>query len=271
MLVRCPLVYRPKLAFNFVSRKGVGSRGWYGGIPLPTFAAMRIVSWNIRHGGGTRIAAILRCLAEYRPDVLVLVEFRQGQGGDRLRGELSQHGLSEHAIATAGPKQNSVLIAARKSFETMTLPGIEDGDAHRVVGVSFGELDLFGFYFANGEKKIPLWRSLLTAAPSLLMRPTLLIGDFNTGRHRMDEKGATFWCAKDFETLLLAGMIDGWRHFHGDATAATWFSSYGNGFRLDHAFVSPLLLPRLKSVEYSHIERESKVSDHSLLLVELTG
>jgi hypothetical protein len=33
MLVRCPLVYRPKLAFNFLSRKGVGSRGWYGDIP----------------------------------------------------------------------------------------------------------------------------------------------------------------------------------------------------------------------------------------------
>jgi hypothetical protein len=32
-LARRPLVYRPKLAFDFVSRKGVGSRGWYGDIP----------------------------------------------------------------------------------------------------------------------------------------------------------------------------------------------------------------------------------------------
>jgi hypothetical protein len=27
-LARHPLVYRPKLAFDFVSRKGVGRRGW---------------------------------------------------------------------------------------------------------------------------------------------------------------------------------------------------------------------------------------------------
>jgi hypothetical protein len=33
MLARCPLVYRPKLAFDLISRKGVGSRGWYGDIP----------------------------------------------------------------------------------------------------------------------------------------------------------------------------------------------------------------------------------------------
>ena len=230
---------------------------------------MRIVSWNIRHGGGTRIDAILRCVAEYRPDVLVLVEFRQGQGGDKLRGGLSAQGLSEQAVASAGPKQNSVLLASRKPFETLTLPGIDVGDAHRVVGASFGELDVHGFYFSLGEQKRPLWRSLLAAVPSLLSRPALLVGDFNTGRHRVDEKGATFHCADDFEALLAAGMIDGWRHFHGDAIAETWLSNYGNGFRLDHAFVSPLLLPRLKSADYSHVERASKISDHSLLIVDL--
>jgi exodeoxyribonuclease-3 len=230
---------------------------------------MRIVSWNIRHGGGTRIDAILRCVAKHRPDVLVLVEFRQGLCGDKLRAGLSAQGLGEQALASAGPKQNSVLLASRKPFDLFPLPGIGAGDAHRVVGASFGDLDVHGFYFSQGEQKIPLWRSLVAAVPTMLSRPTLLVGDFNTGRHRVDEKGATFHCADYFEALLAAGMIDGWRHFHGDTTAWTWLSNHGNGFRLDHAFVSPLLLPRLKAADYSHVERESKVSDHSLLIVDL--
>ena len=64
-----------------------------------------------------------------------------------------------------------------------------------------------------------------------------------------------------------------WRHFHGDATEYTWYSlpkggAPANGFRLDHAFATPSLLPRVTACRYSHAEREQKISDHSPMILE---
>ena len=39
--------------------------------------------------------------------------------------------------------------------------------------------------------------------------------------------------------------------------------------RLDHAFATPALLPRITACRYSHAEREAKVSDHSALILEI--
>ena len=46
------------------------------------------------------------------------------------------------------------------------------------------------------------------------------------------------------------------------------FGANGNGFRLDHAFVTPALLPSVGRCWYSHGEREAGISDHSILMVE---
>ena len=145
---------------------------------------MRIISWNIQHGGGTRVADILRCIAGYEPDVLVLVEFRQGKGGRAIRSALAHLGMTERTVASAGSMQNSVLIASRQPFSALELPGIVEGEAPRVIGARFDDLDVFGFYFANGEKKTPLWQSLVAATPALLSRPVLMVGDFAIGRTR---------------------------------------------------------------------------------------
>jgi len=101
----------------------------------------------------------------------------------------------------------------------------------------------------------------------------LLIGDFNTGLHGIDEVGSTFHCAEDFARLSGIGWTDVWRNFHGQASEYTWFSTLrggriGNGFRLDHAFATQSLLPQISACRYSHAEREQNISDHSVLILE---
>ena len=73
--------------------------------------------------------------------------------------------------------------------------------------------------------------------------------------------------------LSALGWVDVWRHFHGDVTEYTWYSlpkggAPASGFRLDHAFATPSLLPRITACRYSHAERERKVSDHSPMILE---
>lgn len=71
---------------------------------------------------------------------------------------------------------------------------------------------------------------------------------------------------------LLGGWTDVWRGRHPGVREWSWVQPWGRhvGYRLDHALVSPALLPRVADVRYSHAERESGVSDHSSLLLELT-
>ena len=71
------------------------------------------------------------------------------------------------------------------------------------------------------------------------------------------------------QRLLDLGWVDLWRHFHPNTQEYTWKSTAGNGFRLDHAFASPSAVPRVTNTYYSHAEREAKVSDHSMLIIDL--
>ena len=66
------------------------------------------------------------------------------------------------------------------------------------------------------------------------------------------------------------GWSDAWRSRNPESREFTWFSRpHNNGFRLDHAFLSPSLVPRLASVQYAHETRRPGVTDHSGLVVDV--
>ncbi len=96
-----------------------------------------------------------------------------------------------------------------------------------------------------------------------------IIGDFNTGKHYIDEKKSIFLCADYISRMEDMGWIDGWRRFHNDKKEYTWYSSKGNGFRIDHIFCTPSFGKVLKNVVYSHQVREDKITDHSALIIDL--
>jgi hypothetical protein len=74
---------------------------------------LKLLSWNIRHGGGKRIANIIDRIIGHNPDIAVLPEFRHGAGGDRLREALHRHGLPYQVASAAPEKANGVLVASR--------------------------------------------------------------------------------------------------------------------------------------------------------------
>ena len=131
-------------------------------------------------------------------------------------------------------------------------------------------VNLLAAYFALSERKKPLFDFLLNLPPQYLEGSSMIVGDFNTGLPHEDEKGNTFACADEFRALLGQGWIDAWRSRNSTVREFTWYSRQGNnGFRLDHALASPELNQRISKIRYSHAERESKVSDHSALVVDI--
>ena len=67
------------------------------------------------------------------------------------------------------------------------------------------------------------------------------------------------------------GWVDGWRSPRRDGRGYTWYSTFGNGFRLDDAFLPPSLAPRLLSSVCRHETRPSGISDHLARIVELAA
>lgn len=234
---------------------------------------MRVVALNIQHGGGRRTRAIADAILAAEPDVVVLSEFHASPTGSRLLEQLAGAGLTEHVhgepAATDYP--NTVAVASRLPLANARFPlAVCSANRKRVLDVDVAGLTLGAVYFPLGKPKVAFWRDeFLPYAASRIDRPSLLIGDWNSGRHHIDEDRATLDGAAEFEAMTDTGWIDGWRSLRPDEREFTWYSNHGHGFRLDHAFLSPSLAPRLVSSVYRHETRTRGVTDHSALVVEL--
>ena len=77
---------------------------------------MRLLAWNIRQGGGTRLAGIMAAIARHDADVLVLSEYRGGDSADRLRSALKSGGYRYVTKLMPPANRTGVLIAARRRF-----------------------------------------------------------------------------------------------------------------------------------------------------------
>ncbi len=139
----------------------------------------------------------------------------------------------------------------------------------RLLDVDFGAVRLTGVYMPNLQRKVPYWQSLVGAFAARTTGEALAIGDFNTCRAYVDEPGAIDATAHFMDSMDAIGFLDLWRHRHPDGREFSWYSHRGNGFRIDHAFLSPSLAARAGLIRYSHEERLSGLSDHSVLLLDL--
>jgi exonuclease III len=245
---------------------------------------MKLLTWNIRQGGGTRLPRIVEELAAYDADVIALTEYRAGPGKE-LRRALLKRGWSN--VETTDPTENENGIAVFSRTPLLRTSPYPVAPEHRVRWLDI-HLPEYGFGVcvlhvtaAGSSKKHPLniakvrfWKAILSTAEARLQEPFLLVGDWNTGAHRLDETGKTFVCAEHFGKLSACGWTDVWRHHNLGTTEWTWYSMLkggvrGNGFRLDHCFATPSLVSRVTSCRYSHAEREAGISDHSIAIVEV--
>ncbi len=230
---------------------------------------MRLLAWNIRHGGGRRVEAICQAILRQDADVVVLTEFREGRSGERIRAALGSGGWSAQASSQPPSRTNGILVASRMPFAALPARRDVPCGAWRWLECVFSGLTLVAAYFPLNRAKLPYWDWFLREAEARASRPCVLIGDFNTGKHFIDEVGATFVGPEYLGRLEELAYADAWRRLHPEAREYTWFSHRGNGFRLDYAFLSPALAPRLRRACHSQQEREERVSDQAALLVEI--
>lgn len=230
---------------------------------------MRILAWNIRQGGGARLATIAAALAQQDADVLVLSEYRGGDSGERLRAMLASIGYGHLSAPVPPAGRNGVLVAARQPLTEHAAFAEGLPEPYRLIAVEIGSLRLYGVYMPNLLKKVPYWERLIEGLTAEAGREAIAVGDFNTCRAYLDEAGAIDATAHFMDKVEAAGFCDLWRRRNPETREFSWYSTRGNGFRIDHAFLSPSLAERVGNIRYSHSERLARLSDHSALIVEV--
>jgi exodeoxyribonuclease III len=232
---------------------------------------MRVLAWNIQSGGAPRSDAIANAIIKHNPDVVVLTEYRASSAP--IVKTLKDAGLGFAALSDPKPNVGGVAILSR-------LPIRKEEDSARMgefhsrlltVLIPDAELRVCGIYGPlKSEALDDWWRSALDILRCRAEEPVLVAGDFNTGEPLRDFSEPKFPGSDYFAELPRSGYVDLWRRLHGlHAREATLKRT--NEYRIDHAFATTSLLPRVVDCRYSHAEREQKLSDHSPIIVELTS
>ena len=162
-----------------------------------------------------------------------------------------------------------MLIAARLPFREHGVVSAAVPEPYRMVRVELAEVQLCGIYMPNLLAKVPYWEALIAALAAEVDEPMLAIGDFNTCRAYVDEAGAIDATAHFIDKAEAIGFCDLWRRRYPEGREFSWYSTRGNGFRIDHAFLSPALAARARAIHYSHGERLAGLSDHSPLILDV--
>ncbi len=240
---------------------------------------MRLVSWNIRAGGGKRIERIAAQLAVWRPDIVVLSEFRATPPSRWLADFVGNYGL-HHQRTTASavdPARNALLVASRWPLRRLSHVGASS-DAHRWLAVTVATptpIQIGALHVPNKAtgRKYAFQHEALSVVSRWRRRPALVVGDTNSGRAGIDEEVACFGAGEErfFDGFEELGWTDAFRQVRGRARAYTWYSpNGGNGFRLDQAMVNPRLQSHVERVAYRWGRgARGALSDHAALLVDL--
>lgn len=229
-----------------------------------------IMEWNIRHGGSTgRLPSIIKTIREDNPDILVLTEFRRNACELILRSALTDAGYAYQIVSDIPEKTNGILVASKVEMQQE----VDPVTMHRLLPIFLPSLDLHllaAHIPGAGDKwdKRECWDRVLDYAKRHEEKRTMIIGDFNTGLPE-DAEGTPFALPEKMQELRDLGYIDAWRLLHRLERGYTWWSTAGNGFRLDYAYLSPPLLSSLSDTRHSHRERLEGYSDHSSIIVAL--
>jgi len=169
---------------------------------------MRLVAWNIRQGGGSRLPRIADALKRHDADVVILSEYRGGPSASRLCAALHALGYRHATTLVPPPNRNGVLVAARRPFREHGAVDIGLPEPYRLVRVDFDTFRLIGIYMPNLVAKIPYREALIATLSLQSANRALAIGDFNTCRAYLDEAGAIDATAHYMDAIEQIGFRD---------------------------------------------------------------
>ena len=183
---------------------------------------MKIAAWNIQQGGGSRAEQIANQLLKHQLDIIILSEFRNNASGYYLRTKLLTKGYTFQYASSASQHTNSVLIASKPECNLSSFSHVINDFPEAIVCAEYQAFTLWGLYLPH-QKKHRLFEFLLDQI-QVNQRCHILMGDFNTGKNFIDQKGDSFWYTEHLDTLEILGFKDAFRSCHGIKKEYSWIS-----------------------------------------------
>ncbi len=227
---------------------------------------LKVLSWNIRQGGGSRLAKICQKIKSSEAQIIILSEFINNDSGAFIRQKLLSYEYRYQGV-TASPKdENSVAIFSKISCNFILFPYADPKYSGNLIAAQFDAFDIYGMYLPHKKKHI-LFDTLIHKSKE--SKPAIFAGDFNSGINYKDQKGNSFWYTDKLEALSKNNYIDAFRFKNGDIEEYSWFSHQKNGYRYDHTYVDAALKIIIKECHYIHQWRIDGLSDHSPMILHL--
>lgn len=242
---------------------------------------MKVGTVNVRSGGNSRsVLELAEIMTAAGCDTVVFSEFRDNTAGQVLLHDMIERGYQYFAFSS---DIRGVLVVSREGFDATVNPGGLISFPNALIKATFPKYTLYAVYMPTGKRKIPLFQYLIRTAKehNRNEEPGVAIGDFNNGCEERDiqvnvTSGKRI---EDFPAHMYYHELDEvwpeiWRRLHPSAREYSWYASnkpisQRQGWRLDHAFVSPSLLSKVVSAQYLPETRTAGWTDHSAFVVTL--
>src|ERR1035441_38010 len=142
---------------------------------------MKLLSWNIQHGGGTRDVRIVSAIADHNPDIIALTEFR-ARPGMALCQAFAANGWPHIASSSPTGIDNGICVLSRTPLRCDRPSAAPPENAVRWLDVDLPEQG-FGFTVIHiltanpgakepeGAAKTRFWDALLAAAEARITLP----------------------------------------------------------------------------------------------------
>jgi exodeoxyribonuclease-3 len=238
--------------------------------------SLGVLTLNVANPSVARAERQLAWLSERPEQILVLTETSPGSGTQLLLERLGAAGWDVRG-GTLGDGERGVAVAARVQA------GPRGGDVvsylpARAEALALDAFDVIGLYVPSrddSEPKVERKRRFCNALSAFLgqrqTRDAIVIGDLNVLEpvHRPHYPVFRDWEYRLYDEFLVRGFVDAYRLRHPNEMDHSWLDYENRGYRFDHVFVSAALAPRVRRCDYLHATRESDLSDHSALTLEL--
>lgn len=239
-----------------------------------------VLTLNIGNPSIERAERQLEWLSTRSEQLMVLTETCDSRGSRLIGERLAAAGWNVR-FPRPGPGERGALVAARVALDARAGDLVPFLPARaELTTLAGGALNVVGIYVpsrdetrARVDRKRRFLKEFTAALARRAARPALLIGDFNVlePSHRPRRHEFLDWEYAFYDELGARGWEDAYRILHPDRMDYSWIGPCDDGYRFDHAFVSPDLSDAVAICEYVHETRKSGLTDHSAMSVQLTG
>ena len=264
---------------------------------------MRIATWNV-NSIRTRLDHLVQWLETDPIDVVCLQETKVVDAQFPLA---ALQALGYHCAVFGQKSYNGVAILSRGELQAVKRGfsavlgtseaghSVEWDDQKRVISGQYNGITIVNVYVPNGssigsdkyEYKLGWLTHFAQYLQQLLQQNdrVQICGDFNIApddrdiHNPADKETHIMASAAEREVLqsiLDLGFVDAFRHLHPEGGQFTWWdyraASFRRnlGWRIDHHYVSPALLPQVLTCKIDRLPRTwEKPSDHTPVILEL--